>query len=144
MHIRRASLDDATAIATLSDQLGYPSTERVVRACLSDLVKDGEHAVFIANGAANAVVGWIHVFRTKRVFTRSFAELGGMIVDEHCRGEGIGTQLLQAAEEWAQGASCSVIRIRTNVVRDQAHQFYQGLGYSLAKSQKVFVKSLEE
>jgi GNAT superfamily N-acetyltransferase len=144
MRIRPATVDDAAGIAALSDQLGYPSTEREVHAFLLSLMNDDDHAVFVADSGAETAIGWVHVFRTKRVFTDAFAEVGGMIVDERFRGEGTGTELLKAAESWAREAKCPVLRIRSNVIRDQAHGFYLGLGYSLEKSQRVFERDLRE
>lgn len=144
MRIRPVSIKDAAGIAVLSDQLGYPATEREVHAFLLDLINDADHVVFVADSEADSVIGWVHVFRTKRVFAKAFAEIGGMIVDERFRGEGIGTKLIEAAEGWAWEASCSVIRIRSNVIRDQAHEFYRGLGYTKTKSQEVFEKELQE
>lgn len=142
MRIRLASVEDASGLAALSDQLGYPSSESQVRAFLLDPAHIDNHAIFVAESEAGSITGWVHVFRTRRVFSEAFAELGGLIVDEHHRGEGIGAKLLEAAEGWARKTSCQVLRVRTNVVRDRAHAFYQGLGYSVVKSQKVFEKAL--
>ncbi len=144
MRIRPASVEDASAIAALSDQLGYPSSERQVHAGLLDLMPVDEHAIFVADGEDGSIIGWVHVFRTRRVFSEAFAELGGMIVDEGHRGAGVGAKLLEAAEAWARKANCPVLRVRTNVVREQAHAFYRGLGYSVVKSQKVFEKDLRK
>ena len=144
MQIRSVSIQDAAGVALLSDQLGYPSTEAEVHGFILDLMADDDHAVFVAESGADSIIGWIHAFRTKRVFTEAFAEIGGMVVDQRFRGRGIGKKLLEAAEGWALEAGCPILRIRSNVVRDQAHEFYKGLGYSVLKSQKVFGKDLRE
>lgn len=143
MRIRTASVEDAPGITVLSDQLGYPCSESQVRAFLLDLVHADDHVIFVADSEADSIIGWVHVFRTRRVFSEAFSELGGLIVDERHRGEGIGTQLLEAAEGWTREVNCPVLRVRTNVMRDQAHEFYLKLGYSIMKSQRVFEKVLQ-
>jgi GNAT superfamily N-acetyltransferase len=142
MRIRLASVEDASGLAALSDQLGYPSSVSHARAFLIELTHVDNHAIFVAESEAGSITGWVHVFRTRRVFSGAFAELGGLIVDERHRGAGVGAKLLEAAEDWTRKAGCQVLRVRTNVVREQAHAFYQGLGYSVVKSQKVFEKAL--
>ncbi len=75
------------------------------------------------------------------------AVLGGQLgypfsVDESSRGHGIGKALLVAAESWALGNQLLLVRIRSNLIRSDAHQFYQKQGYSVKKSWHLFTKSL--
>jgi hypothetical protein len=34
------------------------------------------------------------------------------------------------------------MRVRSNIVRERAHAFYEGYGYHSSKTQRVFVKPL--
>jgi len=70
------------------------------------------------------------------------AEVNGLIVDESVRSAGAGAQLLLAAEEWARRRSCKSMSVRSNVVRDRAHKFYEHNGYQHYKTQKAFRKDL--
>ena len=45
------------------------------------------------------------------------------------------------AEEWAARHGCPRVRVRSNVIRERTHRFYERLGYRAVKSQKVFDKS---
>ena len=100
-----------------------------------------DQAVFVAEIDA-IVIGWVHVFANWYVESERFAEIGGLVVDERWRGKGVGGQLMQRAEVWAREDHIFIIRLRSNVIRETAHQFYINLGYSHEKNQKVFTKKL--
>ena len=70
------------------------------------------------------------------------AEIGGLVVDEDHRCCGVGRLLMQQAEQWAREKGCSEVYLRSNVVREGAHAFYEGIGYSSAKTSMAFRKAL--
>jgi GNAT superfamily N-acetyltransferase len=142
MKIRTFSLQDAPEIAALAGQLGYPLGDKDARTLLLALERDANHAVLVAERDSGTVIGWIHVFRTKRVFSEPFAEIGGLVVHEDHRGMGVGGTLLKRAEQWARLERCTALIVRSNVVRDRAPDFYRGAAYSLLKQQNVFKKEL--
>lgn len=142
MKIRKANLADASAIARLAGQLGYPTTSEEAKDSLRSFLQKKEHAVYIAETPDKLVVGWVHVFEANYLMEESFAEIGGLIVDEAKRGFGIGRALIETAEEWAVTMGYRYLRIRSNVTRTEAHQFYERLGYSCVKTSFVFVKPL--
>jgi GNAT superfamily N-acetyltransferase len=144
MRIRIATLEDAAAIASLSSQLGYPAVEADVARLYAAILRHGDHAVFLAEDADGAVSGWVHVFLSRRLFVPTYAELGGIVVDEVRRGSGIGRALLTRAENWAAETGCLMLRIRTHVRRAGAHRFYESMGYVALKSQQVFDKKLSD
>ncbi len=87
-------------------------------------------------------MGWLHV-QTRVVFESDpFAEIVGLVIDESTRGEGAGGHLLAAAERWATANGHTEMRVRSNVVRTAAHQFYQNRGYTIAKTSLLFSKPL--
>lgn len=139
--IRDAAESDVEALAGLAGQLGYPSTAAQLRHRLGSLRARADHAVLVA-GDVGTVAGWIHVFVAERIESDPFAEIGGLVVDASRRGEGVGAALLVAAEAWARGRGIAELRLRSNVVRQAAHGFYEKLGYACAKRQAVFVKPL--
>ena len=134
---------DYEEISFLSTQLGYPCSTEDSRRFLGDIQQDPEHAVFIAESEKGEVIGYIHVFRTKRPFIEPFADLGGLVVKEGFRGMGVGKILLGRSEEWARENGCPEMRIRSNVIREKAHPFYLGQGYVVNKHQKIFIKSMK-
>lgn len=140
IEIRSANRADEEAIANLAGQLGYPSSVHETRERLVEILEDGDQAVFVAESADKEVVGWVHVFKTQRLIVEPFVEIGGLIVGEGLRGLGVGKALLAAAEAWVQGSEFTSIRVRSNVIREGAHSFYERLGYSRVKQQNVFYK----
>ena len=93
--IRLAAPDDAERLAALSTQLGYPATAAEMGGRLADLLSDTHHAVFVAAATDSQVVAWIHVFKRKTIASDGAAEIGGLIVDESCRGRGIGRAIVE-------------------------------------------------
>ena len=142
IEIRNAKRADEEAIANLAGQLGYPSSVHETRERLVEILEDGDQAVFVAESADKEVVGWVHVFKTQRLIVEPFVEVGGLIVGEGLRGSGIGKALLAAAEVWAQGSGFASIRVRSNIIRVEAHSFYERLGYCCVKQQNVFYKKI--
>ena len=140
--IRSASLEDITGLSDLSTQLGYACPAEKIQLFLKDLYQDPDHAVFVAESDQGNLAGYIHVFKTKRLFLEPFAELGGLVVGKIFRGKGIGKTLLTAAEGWAKAQGCQEMRVRSNVLRERAHPFYLGAGYQDYKKQTVYLKSI--
>ena len=138
--IRDAKVSDAAALAALAGELGYPTTSAEMERRLEALRSDPKHRVFVAE--RDGLLGWIHVSMINALESESFAEIRGLVVSESYRGSGIGTQLVIAAEKWANEKRCNRIRVRTNVVRVEARAFYKKLGYVSKKTQDVFDKSL--
>jgi len=68
--------------------------------------------------------------------------VNGLIVAEGQRSAGAGAKLLDAAEEWARRHGCQGMNVRSNVIRERAHKFYERQGYEHYKTQKAFRKGL--
>lgn len=140
--IRTATLDDAPRLAPLSGQLGYPSMPSQVAARLAPILANPEHVVFIAEENPGEIFGWTDVFVMRTIGADPRAEIAGLVVDESCRSHGIGRLLMARAEEWAREKGCAAVTLRSNVIRERAHIFYEQLGYQLIKTQKSFRKML--
>ena len=141
--IRRARLTDASAVAELSAQLGYPTSNEEMAARLAHLIRHPRFgAVLIAESFAGRVIGWLHVSVTPLLEVSLRAEVNGLIVAEGQRSSGAGAELLQAAEAWAKSKGCDGMSVRSNVIRERAHAFYVRNGYEHFKTQKAFRKRL--
>jgi len=139
--VRPASVADASAIAALATQLGYPSTENLILARMSALDARGTTAILVAE-RGGLVVGWIAVREELSLESGRFAEIAGLVVDLAHRGAGIGEDLVTAAEHWARTRGQSRMRVRSNVLRERSHAFYRQLGYAETKRQVAFDKPL--
>lgn len=140
--IRPATLADAPAIAALSEELGYPTSTDDARARLQNVLNDPEQAVFVAHALSGAVVAWIHVSAARRILADPFYDVGGLVVTQEFHGKGIGQRLVDTVVEWSHDHGLSSIRIRTNVIRESAHAFYERVGFRREKTQHVYVKAL--
>jgi GNAT superfamily N-acetyltransferase len=140
--VRVASTSDAEAIARLSEQLGYPTDDDMLKKRLSALLGSTLDSVYVAE-ADGTVVGWLHVFASVRLESVATAEIGGLIVDQAQRGKGVGERLVEEAEGWAQRLGLSRIRVRTRATRTEAHRFYAREGYRRTKLQHVLDKELD-
>jgi GNAT superfamily N-acetyltransferase len=140
--VRPAEEADAASIALLCAQLGYPAREAEVLGRLRLIRREADHSVLVAQSPGGRVVGWIHVFGARTVEYEPRAEIGGLVVEESVRGRGAGERLVRETERWAREKGFGSITVRSNVVRERAHRFYEKLGYVTVKSQRVFRKSL--
>jgi GNAT superfamily N-acetyltransferase len=140
--IRPARSADAQKIAVLSGQLGYPATTAQMRERLLGIKPASQHAVFVAESAKDGVIGWVHVSRQPLLEVEIRAEVNGLVVAEGQRSLGAGAWLLVAAEDWARIHGCKSMSVRSNVIRERAHKFYERNGYEHYKTQKSFRKPL--
>jgi GNAT superfamily N-acetyltransferase len=141
LKIRRAKGSDARYLAALSGELGYLVTTAEMKRRLSRLKPAADNAVFVAE-TQNEVIGWVHVSVNYLMEVAVRAEVNGLIVSEKQRSNGAGARLLEAAEKWARGKRCVNMSVRSNVVRERAHAFYERHGYEHYKTQKAFRKPL--
>lgn len=142
MLVRRMAETDVEAVADLCSQLGYPSAPTQVAGRFGMIDGDADQAVFVAEAADGAVIGWIHVLGRLFLESDPFAEIGGLVVDAGQRRRGVGRALLREAERWAQGHGYGELRVRSNTIRTEAHRFYSESGYTLSKTQHVFARPL--
>jgi GNAT superfamily N-acetyltransferase len=140
--IRRARLRDASAIAELSGQLGYPASPKDMAERLARLLGLPDRVVLVAESSDREVVGWLAISVVPLLEVPLSAEINGLIVAEGHRSQGAGAKLLLAAERWARKKGCKNISVRSNVIRDRAHAFYAVHGFEHYKTQKAFRKDL--
>jgi GNAT superfamily N-acetyltransferase len=135
LHIRTAHLDDAAQIAELAAQLGYPVTANDMRSRLEIVVGDGDHLVIVAENHDNKIIGWLHLTITRPLLAEPASNIAGLVVDEHCRRHGVGRALMREAEAWTLARRVKWVSLRSNIMRTDAHKFYEQLGYQRVKTQ---------
>jgi len=142
MTIRRARPEDAAAIAALATQLGYPNSPEETLTRLRDVLAQPYSEVLVASDVDGTVIGYGHVFGAHRVDSDPFAEIGALVVDETRRSRGTGAALVTAMEVWAIEHGYRELRVRSNVVRERAHAFYDRLGFGRVKQQQIFARAI--
>lgn len=140
--IRRAQMDDAEPLATLSTQLGYPSSAAELSARLRAILPDPAHVVFVAEVPGAGPRGFAHLHVGVALQSGERVELLGLVTDAALRSRGLGALLVAEAERWTRDKGFQTLCVRCNVVRPDAHRFYERLGFECSKTQKHFRKSL--
>ena len=141
VQVRRATVEDVEPITRLCHQLGYSLSAEAVKAYLETLPTQTERLVYVAY-QSDSVVGWINVYIPRVLLEDKQAEIGGLVVDEDWRSQGIGQLLVQQGQAWTKQQGCSVMQVRSRLTRQQAHKFYQSVGFSAYKTQHVFRQKL--
>jgi len=132
--IRLASESDALDINTVSKHLGYSelsAKESLLK--LQELLKSTQDMIYVAE-VNGRVIGWLHIFYAHRLASENFFEIGGLVVSPDVRGQGIGRDLVQHARDGHGGR----FRVRSNELRMETHKFYEAIGFSCSKVQRVF------
>ena len=140
--VRAMRAGDAGDVARLTTQLGYPATAEQSARRMARLLDDPEQALYVAEDAAGSVVGWVHVRVLRLIELERVAQVAGIVVDEARRGAGVGRALMAEAERWAVAQGCEETLLYSNAVREEAHCFYERLGYRRAKTSYRFHKRL--
>lgn len=126
--VRHATSNDAAALERLIGQLGYSERAADIAARLAAMIEAGR--VVLVAEIEGRVVGCLStsimpvLHRPKPV-----GRISMMVVEEGLRGQGIGAQLVRAAEEWLVEQGCGLIEVTSNAKRTEAHRFCEKLGY---------------
>jgi len=135
--IRHMKTSDAKTVTDLSLQLGYTiSVEQTIKnieAVLSN--KDHDAYVAVHN---NEVIGWIGMMYSFSLESAPNCEIHGLIISDKHRGHGIGKMLVEKAKQRAKERKVNKIRLRCNVKRTETHLFYEHIGFTEVKQQKVY------
>jgi GNAT superfamily N-acetyltransferase len=137
--IREILPSDAEAAARLSGELGYPASAEVIEQRINQLADLPHHAVYVAC-IGSSVVGWIDLAIVNHLQSDPYAEIGGLVVAETTRSNGIGGVLLCFAEDWARARGVRRVVVRSRVTRERAHAFYERAGFARVKTSAVFEK----
>lgn len=129
LKVRQAEISDATTIASLVTQLGYPTGPDDMVDRLKRALGDPRHTVLVAD-ADGDVVGMgaaciEHCLERDSVQGR----VTGLVVDEKARGRGVGAFLMQQIEEWSKEHGADRVTLTSGSYRPAAHKFYEAIGY---------------
>ncbi|MEO3817732.1 GNAT family N-acetyltransferase [Plantactinospora sp. B24E8] len=137
IRIRRVERADAARVAELLGQLGYPTTAAEAEERL-DCWSDDPASLLLGADADGLLVGVAALHVTPLLeLTGRFGRLVALVVDERCRGTGVGRTLVEEIERQARQAGCLFMEVTSSRHRDAAHRFYQGLGYQETSARKA-------
>ena len=139
--VRSMAADDSPAVAELTRQLGYAVTAKEVAQRYEVLASTPGSVVLVAE-ADGRIVGWIQALDRILLQWKRVLEIGGLVVDDRRHGEGIGKRLVESIAQWAQQNGHTTLFVRSNVVREGAHDFYPALGFSHWKTSHTYAMEL--
>ncbi|MBE6815649.1 MAG: GNAT family N-acetyltransferase [Ruminococcaceae bacterium] len=150
--IRRATLDDITAIAEL-----YREQFREMSKLIPDFIKEGDQSIeFLEKTVSNddfdilvyendgTVVGFILLQAKERpdfafMLPGKYCYIMDVIVTEAHRNNGFGTALMNSAKDWAKEQNCSFINLDVLTTNTNAISLYEKLGF-MPKAQEMYCK----
>ena len=137
---RQAVTNDASALADLLTQLGYPGTADFMVSKLNAIANDAAAACWVVE-TNKQVVGFLSLHIIPQLaLAGDFARISYFCIDETARSHGVGKALLQQAEEHAREQRCDRMEVYCHQRRVDAHRFYVREGF--AESPKYFIKML--
>ena len=97
-----------------------------------------DHAVWVCEEAGE-LLGLLHAQHMHRIISDPYAEILHLVVSGRARRGGVGRGLVACVQAWAAERGLDRVRVRSNVVRDEAHDFYLALGFERIKTQHVYL-----
>ncbi|HEY4977180.1 MAG TPA: GNAT family N-acetyltransferase [Gaiellaceae bacterium] len=126
--IREVGPSDAAFIGELLNQLGYPVSEDELHDRLRRLGADGQQLIVAELDGELAGIALTQIYPVL-ISAAPTCRLAVIVVAEQARRQGVGRELLLAAEDEARRAGCDRIVLESGTWRDEAHDFYSTLGF---------------
>ena len=139
--LRLLEAADAVAVSALLPDLGYTVSADDVVARLAALRDWPDQEALVAE-LDGRIVGLCHVQGVRMLISDGYAEIQALVVSEALQGQGLGRQLLEHACAWVAGRGYGRVRLRSNVVREGAHAFYEHLGFEKSKASYAFERTV--
>ena len=86
--------------------------------------------VSVKNGEVEAGRAYLYLMYND-LHDKPFGLMEDVYVDESCRGQGIGSKLVNQIIELAKESNCYKLIATSRTSRPQVHKFYQRLGFTL-------------
>ena len=141
VQIRKIDKKDYPDIVTLrNNELGGNVTLEEM-ALKMDVMKENEHYETFVAVYDGRVAGFISTVIVLAIeWPVGYLRVEGFAVDKSIQGKGIGSKLLDYAEEYAKSKGIGAACLNSNLKRADSHAFYEGRGYN--KQSYFFVKKL--
>ena len=143
---REINTADAPEVAEIcKSALGYDINVESVKRQIAKLTNDKKQHIIIGYEDENTskIIGFVHA----QMYESFYSDLGlnilGLAVNPNFQGSGIGRKLMNKLEDYAVDNNISFIRLNSAMEREEAHKFYEHIGYACDKVQKRFIKTFK-
>lgn len=138
--IRAVEMNDAAAIAQLMCELGYETTTSEMQMRLQRIATDERLRTFVAV-CDGKVYGMIGALTYPSIEHNDFSgRIVALVIRSTMRRRGIGRALITLAEKDFAQRGIRRVALNTQLAREDAHKFYESLGYE--RNGWRFVKQL--
>ena len=127
--IRAGEINDAPSIAQLMCELGYETTKSEMQMRLERIATDERLRIFVAV-CGGKVCGMIGTLTYPSIEHNDLSgRIVALVILKTMRRRGIGRALIAIAEKDFAQRGIRRIALNTRLTREDAHKFYQSLGY---------------
>ena len=143
--IRNVRLQDAQALARICKAaLNHETDSAAMEQRIEELSSNDSYYIAVyEDDNDHRVLGFIQAERYNLLYAGDGWNIIALAVDPEAQRQGVGKKLLNALEEKASDDQYTFIRLNCNIIRKEAHAFYQGMGYICDKTQKRFIKDIK-
>ena len=142
--VRNVRIQDAQALVRIcGTALKHETDSAALQQRIQEL--SGNDSYYIAvyeDDHSHRVLGFIQAERYNLLYGENGWNIIALAVDPEAQRQGIGKKLLHALEGKALDEKYTFIRLNCNIVREEAHAFYETMGYTCDKTQKRFIKGI--
>lgn len=141
--IREAEGKDAIAVERLYQELLPNHSDIHVLPERLEEIRINPNSYLFVYEVDGSLVGsaHLHVCLDALSETRPFGVVERVIVTQELQGRGYGSRLMEHLEEVCKEKQCVKVFLTSNALRQDAHQFYEKLGYD-GEASKAFKKYL--
>lgn len=132
-HIRTANLEDVPLLIELYAGMDGepPLPNALAEEIFAAIVKIPNYKIYLVyeNHQPVGTFSLLHVPTMMHEGYHKYAVLDAVTVPPKLRSQGIGTQMMKAAMQLSADAGCYKLMLSSNLKRENAHKFYQSLGF---------------
>lgn len=128
--IRRAQVDDASAISTLYSELNTLSTPSVLPERIAAISTSANTHLLVCSDHDEIIATALICLCEDVMFgTQPFAVVENFIVGQEYQREGVGKSMMDYIEDFCLQQDCSKIVLQTSSENRNARDFYTAMGY---------------
>ncbi|MEJ2795715.1 GNAT family N-acetyltransferase [Iodobacter sp. LRB] len=143
LNIRPMTIHDAAAVSALLPALDYTGSPCDVERRFAALSAQPDHVVFLAFHNEQ-LAGLCHIQGVRLIASDGYAEISALVVSTALQRSGIGKALVCHAKDWAISKGYERLRLRSGLHRENAHLFYEAIGFSKKKASYAFEIQLSD